>query len=77
MQYEQYECVKEQRINEQMWGEQQSMFKIVRLVVKTSQNLGKLAIVEALYFLDLEIFLIYLDLEIFHALQNLENKWKF
>ena len=32
------------------------MFKIVRLVVKTSQNLGKLAIVEALYFLDLEIF---------------------
>ena len=48
-------------------GEQQSMFKIVRLVVKTSQNLGKLAIVEALY---------YLDLEIFHALQNLENKWR-
>ena len=46
-------------------GEQQSMFKIVRLVVKTSQDLGKLAIVEALYFLDLEIFLIYLDLEFF------------
>ena len=46
-------------------GEQQSMFKIVRLVVKTSQNLGKLAIVEALYFLDLDNFLIYLDLGIF------------
>ena len=46
-------------------GEQQSMFKIVRLVVKTSQNLGKLAIVEALYFLDLEKFLNFLDLEIF------------
>ena len=39
--------------------EQQSIFKIVKLFVKTSQNLGKLAIVEALYFLDLEIFQIY------------------
>ena len=83
-------------------GEQQSMSKIVRLIV----DLGKLAIVEALYYLDLEIlrlvffglrnfqalyfldlenfliylnlekFQIYLDLEYFHALQNLENKWK-
>ena len=36
-------------------GEQQSMFKIVRLFVK-SQNLGKFSIFEALYFLDLENF---------------------
>ena len=35
-------------------GEQQSMSKIVRLKVK-NLNLGKLAIVEAFYFLDLEI----------------------
>ena len=33
----QYESAKEQRINEQMWGEQQSMFKIVRLIVKFSR----------------------------------------
>ena len=32
-----YESMKEQRINEQMWGEQQSMFKIVRLFVKFSE----------------------------------------
>ena len=50
----QYESAKELRINEQMWGEQQSMSKIVRLNVKIPKNLEKLAIVEALYFLDLE-----------------------
>ena len=33
----QYECMKEQRINEQMLGDQQSMFKIVRLFVKSSK----------------------------------------
>ena len=55
-------------------GEQQSMFKIVRIIVKLSE--GKFTIVEALYFLDLEKFMIYWDLENFHALQNLENKWK-
>ena len=56
--------------------------KIVRLVVKTSQDLGKISIVEALYFLDLEKFLkfsdldnflIYLDLENVHALQELRK----
>ena len=50
----QYKSAKELRINEQIVGEQQSMSKIVRLNVK-NLNLGKLAIVEALYFLDLEI----------------------
>ena len=39
--------MKEQRINEQMWRGQQSMFKIVKLFVN-SQNLGKFSIVEAL-----------------------------
>ena len=51
----QYESVKEQRINQQMWGEQQSLFKIVRLFVKFSE-LRKLSIDEAMYFLDLVIF---------------------
>ena len=57
-------------------GEQQSMFKIVRLVVKTSQDLGKLGIVEALYFFGLRNIPDLFGLRIFHALQNLENKWK-
>ena len=62
--YEQYECVKEQRINEQMWENNNQCSKLLDNL-ENSQDLGKLAIVEALYFLDLEKFLIFLDLEIF------------
>ena len=47
-------------------GEQQSMSKIVRLNVKISK-LRKLAIVEALYFLDLEILSL-----VFFGLRNSE-----
>ena len=54
-------------------GEQQSMSKIVRLIVKISKNLGKLAIVEALYFLDLEILrLVFFGLRNFSALYFLD-----
>ena len=38
--------------------------------------LRKFSIIKALYFFGLKKFLIYWDLENFHALQNLENKWK-
>ena len=48
-------------------GEQQSMSKIVRLIVKNLKNLGKLAIDEALYFLDLEILSL-----VFFGLRNSE-----
>ena len=57
-------------------GEQQSMIKIVRLFVKFSElreNFNNWSIV---FFFGLRNFLIYCDLEKFHALQNLENKWK-
>ena len=65
-------------------GEQQSMLKIVRLFVKFSR-LRKINNSWSIVFFGLRNFpelfglrkfLIYLDLEIFHALQNLENKWK-
>ena len=51
-------------------GEQQSMSKIVRLIVKKKKlkNIGKLAIVEALYFLDLEILSL-----VFFGLRNSED----
>ena len=56
-------------------GEQQSMLKIVGLVVKLSE-LRKIFNSCSIVFFGLRKFLIYLDLEIVHALQNLENKWK-
>ena len=61
-------------------GEKQSMSKIVRLNVKISK-LRKLAIVEALYFLDLEILrLVFFGLRNFQALyfldlENFRNFW--
>ena len=58
--------MKVQRINEQMWENNNQRSKLLDYLLN-SQNLGKFSIIEALYFLDLENF---------HALQNLENKWK-
>ena len=56
-------------------GEQQSMIKIVRLFVKFSE-LRKIFNSWSIVCFGLRKFLIYLDLEKFHALQNLESKWK-
>ena len=56
-------------------GEQQSMIKIVRLFVKFSE-LRKIFNSSSIVFFELRKILIYWDLENFHALQNLENKWK-
>ena len=54
-------------------GEQQSMSKIVRLNVKISK-LRKLAIVEALYFLDLEILrLVFFGLRKFTCITELRK----
>ena len=61
----QYECVKEQRINEQMWENNNQMLKIVRLIVKFSRLTKISNSLKHCIFLDLENFLIYLDLEIF------------
>ena len=58
--------MKVQRIHDQMWGEQQSMIKIVRLFVKFSE-LRKI-------FNSWSI--VVFGLRKFHALQNLKNKWK-
>ena len=55
--------------------EQKSMFNIVRLFVKFSE-LRKIFNNWSIVFFGLRKFLIYWDLEKFHALQNLENKWK-
>ena len=51
----QYESMKEQRINEQMWENKNQCSKLLDYL-ENSQNLEKLSIVEALYFLDLEYF---------------------
>ena len=47
--------MKLQRINEQMWENNNQLSKLLDYLLN-SQNLGKISIIEALYFLDLENF---------------------
>ena len=47
--------MKEQRINEQMWENNNQCSKLLDYLLN-SQNLGNFSVVEALYFLDLENF---------------------
>ena len=56
-------------------GEQQSMFKIVRLFVKFSR-LRKIINSWSIVFFGLRNIFDLFGLRHFHALQNLENKWK-